>query len=152
MKASLLQESLSHLALFDGILHNLLNEKWKHVCRYRLFRHECLSVIALDRAFRRGINANCRMLLSNLTISHCSTLLTICYCNFFFDRFYQLLVLYVIFLISLSVAMFLRPLDVSVQIQVNWVYVICSPALNPVRKSKQKRQNTRFVEATFLVF
>ncbi|KAK2572384.1 Transient receptor potential cation channel subfamily V member 6 [Acropora cervicornis] len=53
-------ESLSHLALFDGILHNLLNEKWKHVCRY---------------------------------------------------RFYQLLVLYVVFLISLSVAMFLRPLD-----------------------------------------
>lgn len=54
------EESLSHLALFDGILHNLLNEKWKHVCRY---------------------------------------------------RFYQLLVLYVVFLISLSVAMFLRPLD-----------------------------------------
>lgn len=53
------EESVSHLVLFDGILHNLLKEKWKHACRY---------------------------------------------------RFYQLLALYIFFLITLSVAVLLRPL------------------------------------------
>ncbi|XP_068746067.1 transient receptor potential cation channel subfamily V member 5-like [Montipora capricornis] len=32
------EESVSHLALFDGILHNLLKEKWKHSCRYRFYQ------------------------------------------------------------------------------------------------------------------
>ena len=26
---------MPHLDLFDGILYNLLKEKWKHACRYR---------------------------------------------------------------------------------------------------------------------
>ena len=30
-----LKESVPHLGLFDGILYNLLKEKWKHACRYR---------------------------------------------------------------------------------------------------------------------
>ena len=30
-----LKESVPHLDLFDGILYNLLKEKWKHACRYR---------------------------------------------------------------------------------------------------------------------
>lgn len=54
------EESVSHLVLFDGILHNLLKEKWRRACR---------------------------------------------------SRFYWLLALYVIFLITLSVAVLLRPLD-----------------------------------------
>ena len=31
----LLKESVPHLDLFDGILYNLLKEKWKYACRYR---------------------------------------------------------------------------------------------------------------------
>lgn len=54
------EESVPHLALFDGILHNLLTEKWKHACRY---------------------------------------------------RFYQLLALYIFFLVSLSIAVVLRPFE-----------------------------------------
>lgn len=54
------EESVSHLALFDGILNNLLKEKWNHACR-------C--------------------------------------------RFYQLLALYIFFLIFFSIAILLRPLE-----------------------------------------
>lgn len=54
------EESVSHLALFDGILNNLLKEKWNHACRY---------------------------------------------------RFYQLLALYIFFLICFSIAILLRPLE-----------------------------------------
>lgn len=54
------EESVPHLDLFDGILYNLLKEKWKYACRY---------------------------------------------------RFYQLLALYVVFLIVFSTAMLLRPIE-----------------------------------------
>ncbi|XP_078357292.1 uncharacterized protein LOC144642181 [Oculina patagonica] len=54
------EESVPHLALFDGILNNLLKEKWNHACRY---------------------------------------------------RFYQLLALYILFLIAFSIAILLRPLE-----------------------------------------
>jgi len=54
------EESVPHLELFDGILNNLLKEKWKHACRY---------------------------------------------------RFYQLLALYIVFIVTFSIAMLLRPLE-----------------------------------------
>ena len=40
----LLKESVPHLDLFDGILYNLLKEKWKYACRYRFDTKDNVNV------------------------------------------------------------------------------------------------------------
>ena len=50
-----LKESVPHLDLFDGILYNLLKEKWKYACRYRFDTKDNVNVYIRQCKKGKGI-------------------------------------------------------------------------------------------------